>query len=64
MPATNAGNKCCFSAFQRMRVEIRLNFLMVLHVHKELTDQLDLIEPANKFVSNESADLTIFGEIL
>ena len=45
--------------------QVRLNFLMVLHVHKEFTDHLDLIETANQFVSNKSADhrLTIFGTI-
>ena len=28
----------------------RLNHLMILHVHKELTDALDLKEVANEFV--------------
>jgi len=34
---------------------------MILHVHKELTDQLDLIEVANEFVSNKSR-FTVFGK--
>ena len=44
--------------------QVRLNFLMVLHVHKELTDQLHLIEVANEFVSNKSTEhrLSIFGK--
>ena len=71
IPATNAGSERCFSALQRIKSylrstmsQVRLNFLMVLHVHKEFTDQLDLIETANQFVSNKSADhrLTIFGK--
>ena len=36
--------------------QVRFNFLMVLHVHKELTDQLHLIEVANEFVSNKSTE--------
>ena len=44
--------------------QVRLKFLMILHVHKEFIDQLDLDEPANQFVSNKSADhrLSIFGK--
>ena len=44
--------------------QVRLKFLMILHVHKEFIDQLDLDEAANQFVSNKSADhrLSIFGK--
>ena len=44
--------------------QVRLKFLMVLHVHKLFTDQLDLVEAANQFISNKSADhrLSIFGK--
>ena len=44
--------------------QVRLKFLMILHVHKEFTDQLDLVEEVNQFVSNKSADhrLSIFGK--
>ena len=71
MPATNAGSEHCFSALRRIKSylrstmsKVRLNFLMVLHLHKEFTDQLDLVEAANQFVSNKSADhrLSIFGK--
>jgi len=71
MPATNAGSERSFSALRRIKSylrstmsQTRLNSLMVLHVHKELTDQLDLIEVANEFVSNKSIEhrLTVFGK--
>ena len=41
-----------------------INFLMILHPHKELTDQLGLIEAANQFSSNKSTDhrLSVFGK--
>ena len=31
----------------------RLNHLMILHVHKSLTELLDLVEIANSFVNSE-----------
>ena len=39
----------------------RLNHLMILHVHRSLTESLDLIEIANYFVNCEHR-LTIFGK--
>ena len=39
----------------------RLNHLMILHVHRSLTESLDLIEIANSFVNCEHR-LTIFGK--
>ncbi len=39
----------------------RLNHLMVLHVHKELTDDLDLISIANEFVGDSEHRLKLFG---
>ena len=40
----------------------RLNSIMLLHVHKDLTDQINLIDVANNFVDNK-LDLrsTVFG---
>ena len=39
----------------------RLNHLMILHVHRSLTELLDLIEIANSFFNCEHR-LTIFGK--
>ena len=39
----------------------RLFYLMILHVHKQLTDSLDLIEVANRFVANNDSRKQIFG---
>ena len=33
---------------------------MVLHIHKELTDKLDLITIANDFVAGDTRRLTVF----
>ena len=49
MPSTNASSERTFSAMRRVKsylrstmTQERLNHLMILHVHKELTDKLDL----------------------
>ena len=39
----------------------RLFHLMVLHVHKELIDSLDLIQVANRFVANNDSRKQMFG---
>ena len=39
----------------------RLNHVAVLHVHQEHTDELDLIEIANEFVSKFETRRQIFG---
>ena len=56
MPATNAISERSFSALRRMKTYLRstmtqrrLNNIMVLHVHKEETDQLSLVNVANDF---------------
>ena len=53
LPATNATSERSFSALRRVKTYLRttmhqerLNSLLVLHVHKELTDALDLIATA------------------
>ena len=50
MPATNATSERSFSALKRVKIflrssmkQARLNHLMLLHVHKDLTDSLDLL---------------------
>ena len=39
----------------------RLNNLMVLHVHKDITDSMNLKNIANEFVGNSEHRLRIFG---
>lgn len=72
MPATNATSERSFSALCRVKSylrstmsQARLNSLMILHVHKDLTDQLNLIEVANEFVENKPDHrLRIFGKFM
>ena len=42
----------------------RLNWCMLLHIHKEETDKLDLISIANEFVSRIDSRQSIFGKFL
>ena len=60
MPATNAVSERTFSAMRRVKnylrsssTEERLNHLMLLHVHKQRTDSLDLVKLANTFASSQ-----------
>ena len=69
MPATNASSERSFSALRRIKTYLRsttsqsrLNHLMILHVHKSLTDQLNLIDCANDFVSCNTHRLNLFGK--
>ena len=68
MPATNATSERFFSALRRVKnylrgtmTQQRLNNLMVLHVHKDITDSLKLQDIANEFVGNSEHRLKIFG---
>ena len=66
MPATNAISERSFSALCTVKSHLhstmnRLTHLMVLHIHKELTDKLDLITIANDFVAGDTHRLTVFG---
>ena len=59
MPATNAVSERSFSTLRRIKTylrstmsQIRLNSnIITLHIHKDLTDNLDLLEVGNEFVS-------------
>ena len=43
----------------------RLNSIMLLHVHKDLTDQINLIDVANNFVDNKlDHRSTVFGRFI
>ena len=69
MPATNATSERSFSCLRRIKsylqstmTQLRLNSTMVLHVHKNLTDNLNLIEVANDFVANKQEHRSkVFG---
>ena len=57
MPAKNAVSERSFSALKRVKTylrattkEKRLNHSMILHVHKDRTDKIDLVDAANQFV--------------
>ena len=69
MPATNASSERSFSALRRVKSYLhstlrqdRLNHLMVLHIHNERTDELDLKEVAYKFVGDCEHRLRMFGK--
>ena len=68
MPATNATSERS-SALKRVKTYLRssmtqsrFNHLMILHVHKEMTDPLDLIHRANDFVGSSKHRLGVFGK--
>ena len=57
VPATNAVNKRSFSSLKRIKTYLRstttnnrLNHLLILHIHKLLTDRLNLTKVADKVV--------------
>ena len=68
LPATNASSERSFSAMRRIKSYLRstmsqgrLNHIMVLSVHKDLTDKLNLVDVANDFVSASENCLRVFG---
>ena len=68
MPATNATSERSFSALRLVKTYLRstmtqnrLNHLMVLTVHEERTDNLDLLDVANVFISGSEHRLYTFG---
>ena len=69
MPATNAMSERSFSAMWRVKSYLRstmhqerLNHLMILHIHKDKTDQLFLPEIANDFISKSERRSQAFGK--
>ena len=71
MPATNAISDRLFSALKRVKTYLRTDnndsmkakppVLMLLHVHKDKTDNIDLKEISNDLVCNENR-LSVFGQ--
>ena len=69
LPATNASSERSFSAMRRVKNYLRstmgqqrFNHLMILHVHKSITDGLDIIEIANNFVTRNEHREHVFGK--
>ena len=71
MPATNATSERSFSALSRVKNYLRstmtqqrlkINNLMVLHLHKDITDQIELKAVATEFVADSEHRLNIFGK--
>ena len=68
MPATNAVSERSASAMRRVKTylrstmtESRLNNIMVLHIHKHLTDSVDHKQVLNEFASANDERRRIFG---
>ena len=68
MPARNAVSERSFSALRRVKTylrstmkQTRLNHLMILHVHKDITDSLNLNDIGNEFVRCSEHRLSVFG---
>ena len=69
MSATNTSSERSFSALRRVKnylrttmTQARLNYLMLLHVHKERTDTLDLKALLNDFVECSEHRSNIFAK--
>ena len=65
--ATNAVSERSFSALKGVKTYLRvttpdsrLNNLMVLHVHKKETDNIDMVYVANRFVTDNDSRHRIF----
>ena len=61
IPATNAVSEQSASAVRRTKTylrstmgQARLNHAMLLTIHREQTDKLNIVEIANQFVNNEN----------
>ena len=70
MPATNATSESSFSALRRLKTwlrstttQSRLNWCMLLHIHKEKTDALQITSVANEFVSRNESRVRLFGQV-
>ena len=68
VPITSATSERTFSVLRRLltymrstMTEKRLNNCLLLHVHKDITDQLDLVQIAEEFVSAKEERRRFFG---
>lgn len=67
IPATNATSERSFSALRRIKSYLRstmtqgrLNHLMLLNYHQDLTDSLDMQEIGNDFISAKEQRINVF----
>ena len=67
MPATNASSERSFSSLRLIKSYLRstmtgsrLNHLMMMYVHKEKCDRLDLVNVANEFVNGSEHSFHIW----
>ena len=68
IPATTATTERSFSALHWLKTYLRnsmsaesLNYLLILHVHKTFTDELDLNSIASKFACRNEKQQNKFG---
>ena len=66
--ATNATSERSFSALRRVKtylrtsmIQSRLNDLLLLHVHKDRCDKLDMVQVAKDFVKDSEHRRSVFG---
>jgi hypothetical protein len=71
MPATNAVSERSFSTLRVVKnylrstmEQLRLNNVMILRVHSDCTDSLNLIEIGNEFVKGSDHRENIFGKFV
>ena len=65
IPVTSATAERAFSALRRLKnlmTQPRLNHVMLLHIHKDTTDNIDLIVLAKEFISVNERRRTFFGQ--
>ena len=69
IPATNVTSEQSFSALRHVKTYLRssisqqrLNHMMIIHVHKDHTDRLSLVDTANEFVRAHDHREGIFGK--
>lgn len=69
IPATNCTSERSFSALRRIKSYLRstmsqerLNHLMLLYYHQELTDSLDMRLVANEFISTKETRQAVFAK--
>ena len=69
IPVTSATAERAFSALRRLKnflrssmTQPRLNHVMLLHIHKERSDKLDLMTIAKEFISINERRQTYFGQ--
>ena len=70
VPASTATAERTFSSLRRLKTFLRnsmsaqrLNHLILLHVHKDITDKLDLCKVAAEFIARNERRQHVFGNI-